>query len=54
MKKNFKSYAIIWAIGLGIFNLCAFLVPSPTKFTPSFWLGYAFITIAFILQLGTA
>lgn len=54
MKKNFKSYAIIWAIGLAIFNLCAFLVPSPTKFTPSFWLGYGFITLAFILHLGTA
>ena len=54
MKKNFKSYAIIWAIGLVLFNLIAFLVPSPTRFTPSFWLGYAFITIAFILHLGTA
>lgn len=54
MKKNFKSYAIIWAIGLAIFNLCAFLIPSPTRFTPSFWLGYGFITIAFILHLGTA
>lgn len=54
MKKNFKSYVIVWVIGLAIFNLCAFLVPSPAKFTPSFWLGYGFITLAFILHLGTA
>ncbi len=54
MKKNFKPYAIVWAIGLVIFNLCAFLVPSPTRFTPSFWLGYGFITLAFVLHLGTA
>ena len=54
MKKNFKSYAIVWAIGLVIFNLCAFLIPSETRFTPSFWLGYGFITLAFILHLGTA
>lgn len=54
MKKNFKIYAIVWAIGLAIFNLTAFLIPSETRFTPNFWLGYAFITLAFILQLGTA
>ena len=54
MKKNFKSYAIVWAIGLVIFNLCAFLIPSETKFTSSFWLGYGFITLAFVLHLGTA
>lgn len=54
MKKNFKSYAIVWAIGLVIFNLCAFLIPSETRFTPSFWLGYGFITLAFVLHLGTA
>lgn len=52
MKKNFKSFAIIWALGLVIFNLVAFVVPSDTKFTPNFWSGYAFITIAFILELG--
>ncbi len=54
MKKNFKSYVIIWVIGLAIFNLCSFFVPSETKFTASFWLGYGFITLAFILHLGTA
>lgn len=54
MKKNFKAYAIVWAIGLAIFNVIAFLVPSETRFTPNFWLGYVFITLAFVLQLGTA
>ena len=54
MKKNFKSYVIIWVIGLAIFNLCSFFVPSETKFTASFWSGYGYITLAFILHLGTA
>ena len=54
MKKSFKAYTIIWVIGLAFFNLVAFLAPTVIKFTPSFWLGYGFITLAFILHLGTA
>ena len=54
MKKNFKSYAIIWVIGLAIFNLCALLVPLETRFTPNFWSGYGFVTVAFVFQLGVA
>lgn len=54
MKNNFKVYSIIWAIGLVLFNLIAFLAPTGAQFTPSFWLGYCFITLAFILHLGTA
>ncbi len=54
MKKNFKSFIIIWAAGLVLFNLCAFLIPTETRFTPYFWSGYGFITVAFVLQLGIA
>ena len=57
MKKNFKFYAIGWALLLIIFNVIAILVPGwPTieKITPSFWIGYAFISAAFIGQLVCA
>ena len=54
MKKSFKFYAIIWAIGLFVFNTVTFLVPNIAKFSLNFWLCYAFITIAFVLQLVVA
>ncbi len=53
MKKNVKLYIVVWTTLLALFNLIAFVVPSfPTqdKFTPSFWIGYAFITLSFIGQ----
>ena len=49
MKKNFKFYAIIWAITLALFNVIVFVVPVIKDST--FWIGYAFITAAFIGQL---
>ncbi len=52
MNKNFKTYIVIWAIGLAMFNLIAFLVPGDNKFDEGFFLGYIFITLAYILQLG--
>lgn len=55
MKKNFKFYAITWAILLVLFNILVFLTPNEaagmTKFGGAFWSGYAFITLAFIGQL---
>ena len=54
MKKNFKLYVIAWAIALALFNIIAFVTPSLSddgKFTPSFWIGYIFITASFIGQL---
>ena len=57
MKKNFKFYAIGWALLLIIFNVIAILVPGwPTleKTTPSFWIGYAFINAAFVGQVVCA
>lgn len=51
MTKNFKTYLVIWAIGLAMFNLVAFLL-GDGSFDESFFLGYIFITLAYILQLG--
>lgn len=55
MKVNFKKYAIIWAILFVLFNAICFVTPSEingvSKYTNSFWIGYAFITAAFIGQL---
>lgn len=54
MKKYFKFYVIIWAVVLAIFNLLSFISLNWTdieSYTPSFWIGYAFITLCFIGQL---
>lgn len=54
MKKTFKSYFAIWAILLVLFNIVAFVSVSriyQEKYTPSFWIGYIFITLAFAGQL---
>ena len=43
MKKNFKFYAITWAILLALFNILVFLTPNEaagmTKFGGAFWSG---------------
>lgn len=55
MKKNIGIYSIIWAICLAVFNVIVFVTPDKiagvSKFSSSFWVGYIFITIAFIGQL---
>ena len=58
MKKNLGIYSIIWAICLAVFNVITFVTPNEiggaSKFSGSFWIGYIFITIAFIGQLACA
>ena len=58
MKKTFKFYAIIWVICLLLFNVIAFVTPNEiagiSKFDGAFWVGYLFITLAFIGQLVCA
>lgn len=58
MKKTFKFYAIIWAICLLLFNVIAFVTPNEiagiSKFDGAFWVGYIFITLAFIGQWACA
>lgn len=58
MNKNFKYYAGIWAILLIVFNIATFVSPNEaagmTKFGGAFWVGYIFITLAFIGQLAVS
>lgn len=58
MKKNFKFYAVIWAIVLAVFNVICFIIPTEgegvEKYSDTFWVGYAFITVAFIGNLVCA
>lgn len=55
MNKSFKFYLSIWAVLLAIFNIAVFVSPSEvaglSKFGGAFWVGYIFITLAFIGQL---
>ena len=55
MKKTFGFFAIIWALFLALFNVIVFITPNEaggmTKFGGAFWVGYIFITVAFIGQL---
>lgn len=58
MKKSFKIYSLIWAICVAVFNVITFVTPNEiggvSKFSGSFWVGYIFITIAFVGQLACA
>ena len=51
-----KKYSLIWTINLALFNLIIFVTPNEiggiSKFSSSFWVGYIFITIAFLGQLA--
>lgn len=49
MKKSVSIYSAIWAFLLILFNVLVFAIPSD-KSGVAFWLGYAFITIAFVGQ----
>lgn len=55
MKKYFKYYGIGWAIALVVFNVITFVAANETVglafVSSSFWVGYTFITIAFIGNL---
>ena len=47
---NFKYYVISWVALLAAFNAIVF-VCAAGNFTSAFWIGYAFITVAFVGQL---
>ena len=54
MKKALKSYIAVWAVLLVLFNVIAFVSvgwEGQEKYTPSFWIGYVFITVMFVGQL---
>lgn len=56
ISKSFKLYAIVWAILAVLFNVIVFVTPAESggesKFTDTFWIGYALVMIAFIGQLA--
>lgn len=57
MKRFLRSYAVIWAVLLALFNVLTFVAfpqSRDERFTASFWIGYSFITLAFIGQLVCA
>lgn len=55
MKKYFGLFSIVWVLCLAVFNVITFVTPNKigelSKFSGSFWVGYIFITVAFIGQL---
>lgn len=54
MNKNQKRYIGFWAILFVLFQLIALISPgwiNVEKYTSSFWIGYAFISVSFIGQL---
>ena len=55
MKKRFIVYGIAWAIATGLFNAIVFLVPHEIngvcRLNSTFWVSYAFVTVALIGQL---
>lgn len=55
MKKYFKYYGICWAIAFVVFNVITFVAANETiglaAVSSSFWVGYEFITLAFIGNL---
>ena len=53
MKKRIGLYTTAWIVLFALFNVIAFVSVGWTgqeKYTPSFWIGYIFITVAFIGQ----
>ncbi len=57
MKKAFKTYIAVWALLLILFNVIAFVSVGwigQEKYTASFWIGYVFISVAFLGQLACA
>ena len=57
MKKVFKFYSAVWAILLALFNVISFVSvgwAGISKYTPSFLIGYVFITLSFVGQIVCA
>lgn len=54
MKKGLKYYIPCWLVLLSLFDIVTFLIPATiniNKFSPSFWISYAFVNLAFIAKL---
>lgn len=52
-KKTFYGYAITWVIMVALFNVLCFIIPdNPAREEAPYWIGYAFIHVAFLILLG--
>ena len=53
MIRKYKYYTLICLILLVLFNVIVFVIPNQRKdeFTSSFWIGYVFATLIFIINL---
>lgn len=53
--KHFKTYAIVWVLLVGLFNICCFVTPDEVngvnKFEGAFWPAYGFVMLAFVLHM---
>ena len=59
MKKNFKYFGIAWLVAVALFNAITFITPAEiagiSRFSqPVFWITYALILVAFVIQLVSA
>lgn len=56
MNSKFKTYVVVWIVVVAIFNVIIFITPNEvagmSKFGGAFWVGYAFIMVLFLAQLG--
>ena len=56
MKKSVKYYLICWVVLVALFNVVCFMtlekIAGVSKFTGSFWVGYAFIKAAFVAHFA--
>lgn len=56
MKSKFKYYLIIWVLIIVAFNVVVFVLPreiaGTDRFTGAFWIGYVFIMVMLLAQLG--
>ena len=54
MNKKATSFVIVSLLVLAVFNVICFVIPAPegyVKYDTSFWIGYAGITVAIIVQI---
>lgn len=54
MKQGFSFYRLVWAALFVLFNVVAFLPiawQGAGRLTPSFWIGYIFVSLMLIGQL---
>ena len=55
MKKSALVYSLVWTLCIALFNLVVFITPHEIngvdKFDATFWVGYIFITVAFLRHL---